>query len=306
MKPTKHNLFLVKFISLFSVVRGYNILVLIIAQYLSAIFILAPHNTVGQIVFDFTLFLIILSTSLVIAAGYIINNFYDSQKDIINRPIKATIDRLVSQKTKLYFYFILNGIASVIGLFLSFKAFLFFSVYIFLIWFYSHKIKKIVFAGNVLAAVLAIFPFFGIFLYYKNLYEIIFFHASFLFLLILMRELVKDLENLKGDLANNYQTIPVVYSENTSKLIIGVCVTMAALPIYFLVEIFEVGYMNWFFYAALGALVVFLFLLKRASTAKHYLWLHNGLKMIIVSGVFSILLIEPDVILKSKILVLFL
>lgn len=305
MKPTKHNLFLVKLISLFSVVRGYNILLLVIAQYLSAIFILAPEKSTKEIVLDGTLFLIILSTSLIIAAGYIINNFYDSQKDLINRPIKSSLDHLVSQKTKLNFYFALNGVASLIGLYMSYKAFLFFSCYIFLIWFYSHKIKKIVFAGNVLASVLAIFPFFGIFLYYKNLYEIIFFHALFLFLLILIRELVKDLENLKGDLANNYQTIPVVYSEKVSKWVITACVIAAIFPIFFLVEIFEVGYMNWFFYSAYGALLLVLVLLQKASTAKHYLWLHNALKLIIVFGVFSILLIEPNVILKSKILVLF-
>jgi 4-hydroxybenzoate polyprenyltransferase len=115
----------------------------------------------------------------------------------------------------------------------------------------------------------------------------------------------KDLENLKGDLANNYQTIPVVYSTSLSKRLITACVVLASVPIFILVEIYEVGYMNVFFYSAYASLLLFLVLLKKATTPKHYVWLHNGLKLIIVFGVFSILLIEPNVILKSKILVLF-
>ncbi len=305
MKATKRNLFFLKIIGLFSVVRGYNVLIVILAQYLSAIFILAPEESTRTIVFDGTLFLIILSTSLIIASGYIINSFYDSKKDLINRPIKTSIDRLVSQQTKLYVYFGLNIITSLLGLWLSWKAFLFFAAYIFLIWLYSHKAKKIVFIGNILAATLAIFPFFGVFLYYKNFYEIIFFHALFLYLLIYIRELVKDLENLKGDLVSDYQTIPVSYSTSLSKKIIATCVLVTAIPIYFLVEIYEVGYMKLFFYSAYFLLVVFLFFLKNASTPMHYVWLHNSLKLIIVLGVFSIILIEPNVILKSKILVLF-
>ncbi len=305
MKSSKHNLFFVKILGLFSVVRGYNILILVIAQYLSAIFILAPEKSTTSIVLDFNLFFIIFNTSLIVASGYIINSFYDSKKDLINRPIKTSLDKIVSQQSKLYFYFFLNAVASLISVFISWKAFLFFTFYIFWIWFYSHKVKKILFVGNVLAAILAIFPFFGIFLYYKNLYEIIFFHAIFLFLLILIREFVKDLENIKGDLANDYQTIPVVYSTKTSKKIILACVALALIPIYYLVEIYDVGYMDGYFYSAYIALLGFLFLLRNASTSGQYLWLHNILKLIIVTGVFSILLIEPNVILKSKILVLF-
>ena len=127
---------------MFSVVRGYNILVVIIAQYLSSIYILSPSKTVSSVVFDLNLLMLVLASAVTIASGYIINNFYDSEKDLINRPQKSMLDRLVSQNTKLVFYFILNFIAVIMASYVSFKAVVFFSAYIFGIWFYSHKLKK--------------------------------------------------------------------------------------------------------------------------------------------------------------------
>jgi 4-hydroxybenzoate polyprenyltransferase len=304
MKPSPTRMLLYKLLGMFSVVRGYNIMLMIVAQYLSAIYILAPEKSALNIILDPTLFLIILNSSLIIASGYIINSFYDTKKDQINRPIKSSLDRIVSQSSRLYAYFTLNITATLIGFYLSFYAVAYFSTYIFFIWLYSHKLKRMPFIGNITAAVLAIFPFFGVFLYYKNMYEIIFFHAVFLFILILIREWVKDLENLKGDWIENYQTIPVLYSEKRSKQFITIAVIISTLPLYFLVEIYNVGYMKLFFYGAYVMLILFVILLWRSSTTKEYWWLHNYLKAIIVAGVFSIVLIDPAVLLKSRILFL--
>jgi 4-hydroxybenzoate polyprenyltransferase len=79
---------------MFSVVRGYNILVIVIAQYLTAIYILAHDKPLGEVLFDVKLLMLVLASATTIAAGYIINNFYDSEKDRINRPNKSQLDRL--------------------------------------------------------------------------------------------------------------------------------------------------------------------------------------------------------------------
>ena len=162
----KNRLLIMKIASLFSVVRGYNIPVIILAQYLSAIFILAPEKRALDILLDLNLFLLVFASSLAIASGYIINNFYDSRKDLINRPNKSMLDRLVSQKTKLSVYFTLNFIVALMAMFVSWRVFIFFSGYIFFIWFYSHKIKKYPFIGNLMAAILAVLPFFFFFFYF--------------------------------------------------------------------------------------------------------------------------------------------
>jgi 4-hydroxybenzoate polyprenyltransferase len=293
-----------KIISLFSVVRGYNIPIIVLAQYLSAIFILAPGKRALSVLLDFNLFIIVLASSLTIASGYIINNFYDNKKDLINRPNKSMLDRLVSQETKLTVYFTLNFIVAFIALFVSWRAVLYFSVYIFLIWLYSHKIKKYAIIGNLMAAFMAILPFFAILLYYKNVYEVIFAHATFLYLLLLVREMIKDLENMKGDFANDYKTVPVIYGEIAAKKAITVLTVLTIIPVYVLIEIFDVGYMDIYFYICLIVLIFFLLYLWKSDKKEQFLKLHNILKILIIAGVFSIVLINPSVLWHGKNLLL--
>jgi 4-hydroxybenzoate polyprenyltransferase len=295
MLSRKSKLLIMKIVSLFSVIRGYNIPIIVLAQYLSAIFILAPEKRAMNVILDFNLFLIVLASALTIASGYIINSFYDSKKDLINRPNKSILDRLVSQQTKLRIYFTLNFVVAFLAFLVSFRAFLFFSVYIFLIWFYSHKVKKFVIIGNLMATFMAVLPFFAILLYYKNFYEVILAHATFLFLLLLIREMIKDLENIKGDLANDYQTIPILYGEIISKKIITFLSVLTVIPVYILIEKFDIGYMDIYFYSCLIVLIFFLLYLWKSTTKEQFLLLHNVLKFLIVAGVFCIVLINPSV-----------
>ncbi len=298
MLSRKNKRFILKLLSLFSVVRGYNILVIVIAQYLTSIFILAPNLRLREVLFDINLFFLVLAGVFTIAGGYIINSFYDSEKDLINRPKKTMLDRLVSQNTKLSFYFILNFLAVIAASYVSFRAVVFYALYIFGIWIYSHKLKKIPFLGNVVAATLAITPFFAVFIYYGNLAPVIFVHGAFLFFIITMREMVKDLENLKGDLVQNYKTIPVIYGTLTSKWLLTILAGFTLIPIYFLVSYFKLGYMGYYFYASVILLLVFLIILWKSVAKPHYLLLHNILKFIIVAGVFCIVLLDASVVLN--------
>jgi 4-hydroxybenzoate polyprenyltransferase len=284
---------------MFSVVRGYNILIVVIAQYLTSVFIFAHHMPLRKVVFDPNLFMLVLASSFTIAAGYIINNFYDSEKDLINRPQKSMLDRLVGQNTKLSFYFVLNFLAVILSSYVSFRAVIFFSVYVFAIWFYSHKLKKMPFIGNLTSAVLTITPFFIVFIYYKNFEQVIFVHAMFLFLIISMRELTKDLENIKGDLLLNYQTIPIVYGEQTSKYMLTILVLLTIVPTYLLLFHFQIGKMNYFYYLSVILLLLFLVLLWKSNSKPHYLLLHNILKFIIVVGAISIPLIDISMVLNK-------
>jgi 4-hydroxybenzoate polyprenyltransferase len=300
MASRKTRLTRMKILSMFSVVRGYNIPIIALAQYLSAIFILAPEERALDVLLDLNLFFIVLASSLTIASGYIINNFYDAQKDLINRPKKSMLDRLVSQGTKLRVYFVLNFTVALLALLVSWRAAVFFSGYIFLIWFYSHKLKRYPLIGNLTAAVLAVLPFFGILMYFKNFYQVIFAHATFLFLLILTRELIKDLENIKGDIVADYRTIPVMFGERTAKTIIMTLTFLSVIPVYLLIEVYDVGYMDMYFYGGMIVIIYFLGLLWKAGTQKDYLRLHNILKFLIVTGVFCIVLIDPAVLMHGR------
>ncbi|GAA0739100.1 MULTISPECIES: geranylgeranylglycerol-phosphate geranylgeranyltransferase [Gaetbulibacter] len=299
MLTRKQKHILLKFFSMFSVIRGYNILVVVIAQYLASIYILAHDKPVKEVVLDLNLLMLVLASAAAIAGGYIINNFYDSEKDLINRPRKTMLDRLVSQNTKLSFYFVLNFIAVIMASYVSFRAVVFFSVYIFAIWFYSHKLKKLPFIGNLVSAILTITPFFVIFVYYKNFEHVVFVHAMFLFLVISMRELTKDLENLQGDMAQDYHTIPVVYGEKASKLMLTVLSVLTLVPTLLLIFQYQVGKMSYYFYVSIVLLLVFVVMLWKSNSKSQYLILHNILKLIIVLGVISIPLIDIGLVLNK-------
>ena len=280
-----------KFFSLFSVIRIYNILVVILAQYLTAIFILDDQESFSSTLLDSYLFVIILCSSISIASGYIINNFYDYEKDIINRPIRSNIDRSIRKRTKLNLYFSLNLLCIILSLFISIRAVIFFLIYNIILWLYSHKLKKILILGNVLSSLLTITPFFAIFLYYKNFSKIIAVYALFLFFIILAKDLVKDLENLKGDFTLNYKTIAVVYGEKFSKIAINTIIIINYIIVISLILYFDIGLMFYYYYLCLLVLTFVLFFIWRSNDKRDYLFIHNIMRALIISGIFSIILI---------------
>ena len=278
-----------KIVSLFSVVRGYNIIMVCIAQYLAAIFVLS-HNPWHTILQDLSLLMLVTAGALAIAGGYIINSLYDKDKDLINKPTKTMIDHLVSQNTKITLYFLLNILSVIVASYVSFRAVIFFSAYIFSMWLYSHRIKKILLWGNITSAILSIIPFFAVFVYYRNFQKVIFVHAILIFLLILIKQLVKDLQNIKGDLTHNYATIPVVHGETTAKKLISIGVFTCYLPITLLIYHFKIGNLKYFLLFLIFYLLFFLLMLWKSTSQKQYIHLHTLLKIILVAGVFSVIL----------------
>jgi len=282
-----HQRLAIKIFGLFSLVRGYNIVVLILAQYLTSRYILAPSSSFYEILFDLKLFYLVLATAFSTAAGYIINNFYDAEKDKINRPKKFLLEHLLSQQSQLVLYFLLNGATLIAAGAASFKAILFFTVYIFGIWIYSSSLKRLFWISNLFATLLAIIPFFAVTIYFKNFEAVVIYHASFLFLLILIRDIVKDLQNYKGDWVRSYQTLPIVFGNLKTKIIVSALIFLNSVPIFLLIQS-HLGLMTYYFYLSIPYLLFVLVLLWIGSTQKMYLWTHNLLKILILLGVIGI------------------
>lgn len=301
MNRSKSSSIFYKLLSLLSVVRGYNILVLILAQYLASLFIFSPSKSLGTVLLDYKLLFIVMASVFVVSAGYIINNFYDVKADRINRPIKASLDQVVGQKTKLQIYFLFNFLGFIFGWFISWRGALFFGIYIFAIWLYSHKLKKHPFIGLITAAVLTILPFFAIFVYYKNFSKIIFVHALFLFFVLLLRQLIKDLENLRGAVANNYTTFPVKYGERKTRRM-GIFIIIATFfPAYVLFSYPSIGDMKYYFLISMIVLVFIGYFLWKSNLKKHYVLLHNILKLMLLAGILSLLFIDTSVLVERVI-----
>ena len=280
-------------LGLFASVRGYTLLTIIIAQYLSARYIFAPQHKWNDIIFDQKLFMLVLATSFAIAGGYLINNFYDAEKDQINRPQKYLLENRVSAPFQLLCYGVLNFCALLLSVIVSHRTLPFFGVYIFGLWLYSHLLKKKFWASNVFAVLLAVTPFFVITLYFKNFSSIVFYHGAFLFLVVLTRDLIKDLENFRGDWVREYKTIAVVFGETTTKKVITFLVLLTFIPIQLLLTQKEIlGTMWYYFLVAFPFLLLIVLILWKSPGQKTYLWLHNLLKFFIVTGILSIVLIR--------------
>ncbi|MDG1091434.1 MAG: geranylgeranylglycerol-phosphate geranylgeranyltransferase [Flavobacteriaceae bacterium] len=287
------NNFGIQILALFASVRGYTLITIIVAQYLSARYIFAPNSNWRHILFDSKLLMLVLATSAAIAGGYLINNFYDAEKDQINRPHKYLLEHRVPASFQLFCYSVLNALTLILSALVSMRTLPFFLAYIFGIWLYSHLLKKHFWASNVFAVVLAVIPFFAITLYFKNFSSLVFYHASFLFLIVLIRDLIKDLENFKGDWVRGYKTIAVVFGERTTKILLSFLVLLTFIPIALLLDQKEVLNSMWYYFViTIPFLLLIALILWRSPTQKTYLWLHNLLKALIVAGILSIVLVR--------------
>ena len=283
----KNSLTLTKILGAFYVVRIHNIFLLLLAQYLTSIFILSSSES-WKIIFDKNLFLVILCSTICIISGFIINDYYDTKKDSINTPIKFKLGEYINDKTQLFLYFFL--LVVLVSSLISVRAIVFFSIYIFFIWFYSHKLRKLVFVGNLFYSILTITPFFAILLYFKKIEFIIIAYALFLFFILLLKDIVKDMKNIKGDFSANYKTIPVVFGESFAKTLVSLLSIINIFLILNLFLNFNSGFMYFYYFLALAVMVYFMFKLYHSKSTAQYLFLHNLLRFLITAGVFSIVL----------------
>lgn len=271
-------------------VRWYNIFFLALSQYLAVIFILNDPAHWLQTLMNPDLHLIVFASLFCVAGGYIINNFYDLEKDLINRPNKTLYEKIVKQSTALRLYFLFNTVGALLALLVSFHVFLFFSAFIFLLWFYSHKLKKITFIGNLSAALLSITPFFAIFIYYHLEDLLIITYVSFILLIIFIREIIKDLEALKGDVIVGYPTLPVTLGVHRTKWLVVLFALLGAIPaaaIFYKTDFTGISY---YLFAGGTGVVISLLLLARAQKQRHYQVINNLYRLLIIGGILGLML----------------
>lgn len=290
MLNRKQRLLIFKLSALLSMVRWYNIFFLALAEYLAVVFILNnPVNWLNTLL-NPTLHYIVFASLFSVAAGYIINNFYDLEKDLINRPNKTIYEKIVKQSTALRLYFLFNVIAALLALLVSFNVFLYFSAFIFLLWFYSHKLKKITFVGNLTASMLAVIPFFAIFFYYRLEDLLIFTYVTFILLIIFIREIIKDLEALKGDVITGYHTLPVTIGVKQTKWLISTIAVIGSLPaglIFYKTQFSGISY--YLFAGGLGVFISIIFLWM-AEKKRHFHQLNNLYRVLIIGGILGLML----------------
>jgi 4-hydroxybenzoate polyprenyltransferase len=283
----KYRYLALKFLALLSIVRWYNILLLVIAQYLAAFLVLRPISQWRESVLDYRLHLIIFASGLVIAAGFIINNIYDQEKYLIHRPQQTLFERLISRSTTLQFFFLFNALAALLAFMVSWRATVFYLSYAAALWLYSHKWKKLTFIGNFTAAILAITPFFGIFFYFGESHWDLFLYVSFMLFLELSRELVKDMEALKGDVIIGYPTLPVVLGIRKTKAVLLIINFISFIPAFLVYDYFSLPVFT-FLVSCLMGITAVNFYLSFDDDPHRIVIVNRWYKVFVISSVLSL------------------
>lgn len=270
--------------------RVFVALLLTFALYVSTFFLFNTEESLRNFVFDFKVHGIIFCTVLSILAGGIINQFYDREKDQLTKPFRTRIQSFLKQKYFLYAYLILNLISLGTAFLISPRVFFFFLIYQFLMWFYSHKLSKIVVINNLTFVSLTVYPFFGMWVYYQTFSAKIFLMAVFLFLILIMIDMVKDLLTKNADKIFGYATVPNVFGNSVSKIILSV-LTVVLMMISMLIVRREGihNIMNLYFALGLFVLVFTLYLLL-GNQKKHNFFVLNILRVWVFFGILAMLL----------------
>lgn len=270
-------------------IRWLNLIILFVTQYLVFTFIVknketALHTWVPPISF----FLLSLATILIAAAGYIINDYYDIKIDLVNKPYRIVVGKMLSRRQALLLHSLLNITAISLGFILSWRVALFFAASAFLLWLYSNYFKRTPLLGNVIVALLSAATIWVIGLYFHENDELIYIYSLFAFLVSLLREVVKDIEDVKGDAAYGCKTLPIVWGIRRTKLFLFAILSIVCLfTVYFLVlgSVFSLP-----IYPALLLLPMCYFgcRLALADKQRDYAHLSGVCKYLMVLGVLSL------------------
>ncbi len=287
----KQRYLLVKFLALISLVRWYNVFLITFALYLSSVFLINPVENWLEVTLTYKLHLEIASLAFFIMAGYIINAFYDFEKDIINNPKTTIFGRILSKSSCLNFYgiFVLTGV--VLSSFVSIRVLIFNCIYSFLLWFYSHKLRKKPFTAELSAAIMTILPFVSLTLFYLHTNLTIILYIGYIFSITITREVVKKMVSLKGDLIVGEQSLPITLGIRKTKVIILVLMLFSLIPIGVLYPQIIDRYIIYYFAISASLIIVSLMLLKGSKTPTEFDRINLIYKIVILLGIFSIPLV---------------
>lgn len=270
--------------------RFFVAVLLTFALYVSTFFLFNQDETFRKFVFDFRVHGIIFCTVLSILAGGIINQFYDFEKDHIVKPFRTRIQSFIKQKYFLYAYLALSIISLGVASFISYRVLIFFIVYQFFMWFYSHKLSRILILNNLTFVSLTLYPFFGMMVYYETFSKKVLLMAIFLFLILLCIDIVKDTLTKRVDKTFGYITIPNYFEGKITKTIIGsLLVVTMAVSMKLIMKTGITGFMAYYFAAGLFVMIICIYLLLNSSRRNMFFTL-NILRFWVFVGIVAMLL----------------
>jgi len=166
---------------------------------------------------------LLLATQAAAAAGYILNDYHDVKIDSVNKPGRVVVGRLVTRRKALFAYGILNISALLFGFAAGRLPGLLVFLCCFFLWLYSARLKCVPLAGNLVVALLVAVSIFLPSVLFRADNQLLFYFCQFAFFSNLIRELVKDLEDMRGDAQHACRTFPIAFGIPASRRIINTC-----------------------------------------------------------------------------------
>ena len=256
--------------------------------------------------------LLLLASLLIAAAGYIINDYFDINIDEVNKPHKMVVDKIISRRWAIAWHFMLSSsgiILTVLALPFLQKWYLILAnvLCVALLWFYSTNFKKSLLTGNIVISLLTAWTILIIFFSKVNLsdafgagetshykfFRLAMLYAGFAFIISLIREAIKDMEDMPGDAKHGCRTMPIVWGVNATKVYTAVwLVVLIALLI--VVQVYILQFKWWLpvvysIAAIIFPLIVVLVKLRNSSSPQQFHQLSTITKLVMFTGILSML-----------------
>ena len=286
MMPSR--LFWVKTFAFLSLIRWYNLVLAAFFSYAGAHFLLRAFSNKWLLFTGFSFHFSTLGMVLILAAGYLINAFYDAEKDLLDRPQKVLFERFVSKATQLRLYFFFNGFGVVIGGLGSWKVGVLFFLMSIGLYFYSHKFQKKAIWGELMATLLTVGSIGWVAVYFERLDGHSFLYGGFLGIIILIRELVKGMEGMEEEKATHYETVATRWGSRITKGLTTI-IWLGLFPLGWFLSFWNC---DWDFSAQLvegmeifsGLGILFLWFISKKN---QYRWANNYFKILMLGGLLA-------------------
>ncbi|MCH7414761.1 geranylgeranylglycerol-phosphate geranylgeranyltransferase [Belliella sp. R4-6] len=275
------------FWSLFKISRPVNLVIVVFAQMMTAYFLVETDRFGVPVLQDIDLYLLILATVILTAAGYMINDYYDVKIDYINKPDEVIIGKGLRRRVAIFFHSILNFTGIAIAWVVSPRIGVIFFIAAFLLWLYSNLLKRLPFVGNFVVALLTGTAIWVIGYYYQKSELLVLTYAIFAFFINLIREIIKDIEDRQGDRKHGCQTLPIVIGfRNTKRVIFFIAIAFVCA---ILIVTFKINNASLFYYFGGLSFLFFLFMYKiyEADRKAHFTQLSILSKLLMLTGIIS-------------------
>lgn len=298
----------------FRLIRWPNLLFIVLTQALFRYFILPfvyldGHEGYENIKLSNSLFFILVLASVCIAgAGYIINDYFDVNIDLVNKSSKVIIDKFIKRRWAIVLHAVLSFAGLVLSMYVGWRLQnilipLFNFLAIFILLFYSSTFKKKLLIGNILISLLTAWVILVMTLaeyrfrlsphdiVWQRLLKLSFIYAGFAFIISLVREVVKDMEDREGDVKYGCTTMPIVWGIPVSKVFAGVwIVVLTGLVMAMQIYVIQLGW--WFsaLYSIVTIVIPLIWVLRKlyeANTPKQFHQLSSVIKIIMLAGIIS-------------------